>query len=225
MNQIINEISNSEYKEKKSKNKRKILIVKIIFFISIFILIFFIIFLIFFIKNLDKKENNSKILYNNFNLSSLYSNNENYSVNFLNQNGNISNNVINSFVIGIIEIDKLKINYPILSETSKELLQISPCRFAGPMPNEIGNLCIAGHNYIDNRFFARISTLELNDIITIYNLYGVKSNYIVLNKKEVQSSDISCTNQDTNGKKIVTLMTCNSILQTRIIITCIESNI
>ena len=49
-------------------------------------------------------------------------------------------NSSDSFVIGIIKIDKIKLDYPILSDVSDELLKIAPCRFAGPLPNKIGNL-------------------------------------------------------------------------------------
>ena len=125
-------------------------------------------------------------------------------------------------VIGIIKIDSLKIDYPILSEVSDELLEIAPCRFAGPLPNEVGNLCIAGHNYIDNTFFAKISNLEQNDEILIYDLSGNCVRYIVSDKFEVDSSDLSCTSQDTQGKRFITLMTCNSLKGTRIIVRAIE---
>ena len=147
----------------------------------------------------------------------MYLNNEYYS-------SSMMPTVKNSpFVIGIIKIDNLKINYPILSDVSDELLEIAPCRFAGPLPNEIGNLCIAGHNYLDDTFFARVSRLTQNDEIVIYDLNGGFVNYSVYDKYEVDSSDFSCTSQDTNGKRIITLMTCNSIKGTRIIVKAIET--
>ena len=123
-----------------------------------------------------------------------------------------------NFVIGILKIDKIKLDYPILSEVSEDLLKIAPCRFAGPLPNSVGNLCIAGHNYLDNTFFARISSLKIGDEFTVYGLDGKALDYKIFDKKEVESTDLSCTSQETNGKKIVTLMTCNSIKQTRIIV-------
>ena len=46
--------------------------------------------------------------------------------------------------------------------------------------------------------------------------------YYVFNKTEVGSSDMSCTSQETSGKRVVTLMTCNSIKQTRIIVQALE---
>lgn len=127
-------------------------------------------------------------------------------------------NSSDSFVIGIIKIDKIKLDYPILSDVSDELLKIAPCRFAGPLPNKIGNLCIAGHNYIDNTSFAQIVKLTSGDTISIYGLDGKSVEYHVTEKKEVEGTDFSCTSQFTNGKRIVTLMTCNSIKQTRVIV-------
>ncbi len=127
-------------------------------------------------------------------------------------------NSSDSFVIGIIKIDKIKLDYPILSDVSDELLKIAPCRFAGPLPNKIGNLCIAGHNYIDNTSFAQIVKLTSGDTISIYGLDGKSVEYHVTEKKEVEGTDFSCTSQFTGGKRIVTLMTCNSIKQTRVII-------
>ena len=127
-------------------------------------------------------------------------------------------NSSDSFVIGIIKIDKIKLDYPILSDVSDELLKIAPCRFAGPLPNKIGNLCIAGHNYIDNTSFAQIVKLISGDTINIYGLDGKSVEYHVTEKKEVEGTDFSCTSQFTGGKRIVTLMTCNSIKQTRVIV-------
>ena len=86
------------------------------------------------------------------------------------------------------------------------------------MPNEVGNLCIAGHNYIDNTFFAKISSLIKGDSIYIYDLSGNYLEYFVEKKYEVESSDTSILSQDTNGKKKLTLMTCNSLKGSRIVI-------
>ena len=51
---------------------------------------------------------------------------------------------------GIIEIPKIGINYPVISKTSEELLKISVNKFHGPNPNEVGNYCIVGHNYLND---------------------------------------------------------------------------
>ena len=75
-----------------------------------------------------------------------------------------------SHIIGKITIEKINLNYSILSTCSEELLKLSPCRLCGPEPNEIGNLCIAGHNYDNGKFFSNINKLNIGDKIKIYDL-------------------------------------------------------
>lgn len=118
----------------------------------------------------------------------------------------------------MLKIDKIGLNYPILSNTSDELLQISLCRFSGPMPEEVGNLCIAGHNYLDYRFFSRLNELQIGDKIEVYDLKGKKQNYFVFEKKEVDSKDFSCTNQNVGNNKLITLLTCDNSNQSKRIV-------
>lgn len=199
----------------------KALFFKIILYFSLIGMFIFSLLFVLYVYNISKINESSKSIADSFSLSYLYSNNPSYSIS-TNTLDNSTSTSFNNFVIGIIKIDKLKLDYPILSEESEELLKIAPCRFAGPLPNEIGNLCIAGHNYIDNTFFARISSLTFGDEIKIYGIDGNLVKYSVFNKTEVESSDLSCTDQNTFGKRIVTLMTCNSIKKTRIIIQAVE---
>ena len=145
-------------------------------------------------------------LLNNYQLTTLYSNTEQYETDKI--NSNIASE--NPFVIGMIKIDKIELNYPILSESTDELLKISLCRFTGPLPNEIGNLCIAGHNYINDHFFSRLDELEIGDLIEIYGLYGQKQEYHIFQKYEVEANDLTCTSQDVGDNKIVTLLTCDN---------------
>ena len=121
-------------------------------------------------------------------------------------------------IIGIIKIDKINICYPILSETTDELLKIAPCRFAGPYPNEIGNLCIAGHNFDDNRFFGNLSKLAKDDEIQIFNSTGNMLKYIVFDKYETSPSDIDCLKPSIDNIKEITLITCNNLNGNRLIV-------
>lgn len=117
----------------------------------------------------NKKENISEKLLNNFNITNLYNNKKYNAVRSSNENTYISNGTSFS-VIGIIEIKSIQINYPILSTYNNELLKIAPCRFMGPMPNEVGNLCIAGHNYNSYKFFSKLKNLSVGELISIYDL-------------------------------------------------------
>ena len=66
-----------------------------------------------------------------------------------------------------------------------------------------------GHNYRDTRFFSKVPTLELGDTIILTDNYGKDITYIMYDKYQVDPTDISCLDQNTNGRKEVTLITCN----------------
>ena len=135
---------------------KKLAFFKFILIISIIGLIIFSLLFVLYIYDITQKNKTSENLASSFSVSYLYSESPSYTAALQNSN-NISEEKKN-FVIGILKIDKIKLDYPILSEVSEDLLKIAPCRFAGPLPNNVGNLCIAGHNYLDNTFFARIKS-------------------------------------------------------------------
>lgn len=127
-------------------------------------------------------------------------------------------------VDGRIEIPKIKVDYPILSgETKSEqeteaLLKMSPLKFHGPEINEVGNYCIVGHNYRNSKFFSKVPTLENGDIIRITDMSGKVVEYSVYTKYNVVPSDTTCTDQRTNGKKEITLITCTNDSKERVIV-------
>ena len=121
-------------------------------------------------------------------------------------------------MVGSINIPSINVDYPILSEISDSLLKVSVCKFWGSNPNEVGNLCIAGHNYRNKRFFSKVPTLSVGDIIEITDLNKKTLKYSVYDKYTVDPEDTSCTSQITNGKKIVTLITCTNDSKQRVIV-------
>lgn len=215
MNQILFSKFNQEIEKEENKQKKKLLIVfKYQFIISISIIVLCFIYYIYNLYTAKQKENLSKQLLSNFNINLLYADTSGYTTSVIEVEQ--SNN--SSFIIGLIEIEKLKIVYPILSDVSDELLKIATCRFYGPMPNEVGNLCIAAHNYNDYRFFSRINQLVIGDSINIYDSLGNVLEYQVTDKYTISATDSSCTNQDTNGQKQITLLTCNNITGYRLVV-------
>lgn len=162
--------------------------------------------------NKESKENLSQKIKQNYNISRLYSNGENSNNNVYEENGT------RFAVIGIIEIPKIGISYPILSEHNDDLLKIAPCKISGPSPNENGNLCIAAHNYDNYKFFSKISTLSKNDEILIYGSNGNKVSYYVFDSYEVLEDNLSPLELPENEEKQVTLITCNNINSNRIIV-------
>ena len=124
--------------------------------------------------------------------------------------------------IGWINIPKINVNYPIFSETTVELLKVSVCRFHGGNPNEVGNLCIAGHNYRNKRFFSKVPTLEIGDIIEITDLSKRTLEYEIYDIHTVLPNNRDDTTQYTNGRKEVTLITCTDDSEQRVIVKCKE---
>ena len=183
----------------------------------IFSLIFAILFFLFLSWQMYQNSQTRKIsqeLFKGYNITTLYGTNENMII----EKANAEQTVLNPFVIGILKIDKIHLNYPILSQSSRDLLKISLCRFAGPMPYKTGNLCIAGHNLVDNHFFSLLHDLELGDLISVFDLSGVEIIYEVYDKYEVIPSDLSCTSQEVENNRIITLLTCNNVNGRRLVV-------
>ena len=124
------------------------------------------------------------------------------------------------YAIATINIPKLEWDepYPILDHWSNDLLKISPCKYHGADPNEVGNFCIVGHNYRNSLFFSKVPTLENGDSIEITDNYGRKINYIVYDNHVVNEDNTKDTSQVTHGKKEITIITCTNDSKNRVIV-------
>ena len=108
------------------------------------------------------------------------------------------------------------LEYAVFNRLTDELLKISPCKFYGNNMEEKGNICIAGHNYNDDRFFGKIDELELKDKIALYDLQGEKYEYIVFDIFETDENDTSVLENTKNYE--LTLVTCNNSNKKRVIV-------
>lgn len=126
--------------------------------------------------------------------------------------------------IGVINIPKINLTYPILSKTTDALMKVAPCKFHGGSPNEVGNLCIIAHNYRRKGvFFSDVPDLEVGDIVEIQDLSKRTMQYEVYDIHTVVEDDVSDTTQKTNGRKEVTLITCtDDSNEQRVIVRCKE---
>ena len=210
MNQILH--------NKIKQSIKRTLLFRLQFYVSIVLI--FITIIIYFINQqiMNSKEYTSHKIANNYNILKLYNNSTKSTEISINQDGQ------NFSIIGMIEIPKINIYYPIISEATDELLKIAPCRISGPMPNEDGNLCIAGHNYDNYKFFSQITNLIKKDEIIIYSINGNKKIYKIDDIYEVNSNDLSPLNYLKNTKKQLTLITCNNFNSSSRIIIKASSN-
>ncbi len=115
-----------------------------------------------------------------------------------------------------IKIPKINLEYSVFNECNDELLKILPCRFYGAELGEKGNICIAGHNYEDERFFGQLSQLKKGDRIYLEEREGTTYQYVVYEKYKVKPDDFTCL--EPMRKYDLTLVTCDNLNQKRWII-------
>lgn len=163
--------------------------------------------------NVDETTNNNNNNDNNSSTSTTTSNNSSSSSSS-NRNGYTTD--------ARLKIAKIGLDYPVLSETSEDLLEISVNKYYGPNPNEVGNYCIVGHNYKNGKMFGQLSKLKNGDTITLEDMTGRVITYQVYNKYIVKPTNTKCTSQLTNGKREVTLITCANYGTERLIVKCRE---
>ena len=122
-------------------------------------------------------------------------------------------------VIGRIKINKLNYEDIILDKTTTESLKLGLTKFWGPEMNEIGNFSISGHNYkIDrSQLFSKLDNLTEGDTFSLKDLTGRTVNYKIYKKYKVLPSDTSPIDQNEDGKREVTLITCTRNAKERII--------
>lgn len=133
-------------------------------FSTIVLLLFIFYYLLLYLRILKKAAISNNIL-EIYDIQKLYSSTTPVSL-----PGIILDNGDTADILGVIEIDKINLRYPILSKTTNDFLKIAPCKFYGPELNSYGNFCIAGHNYDNNELFSALKLLEFGDTITTYNL-------------------------------------------------------
>lgn len=213
MNQILQTyLKDKSYKSNIKKN------LKIQLYFSILLIVFIIGTFIYKSIKISKQEKYSKQILENYNIIRIYSN-LSYS-NTENNTSIIENNATSEKenILGTINIPKLNIQYPVFPNFDNELLKISPCRFFGPNLGENGNICIAGHNYDNNKFFSNIVSLNVNDEILLTNNLNKVFCYYVKKIYEVKPDDLSPIYSYDDNKKQLTLVTCNNRNNNRIIV-------
>lgn len=117
-------------------------------------------------------------------------------------------------VIGELVIEKIGVKNNILNNVDG--LDLSVTKLCGPDINKPGNFCIIGHNY--SKMFKKLNELEKGDTFYIIGKEEhTKITYEIYNIYTCNPKDLKCLNQNKDGKKEVTLITCNPGGLTRLI--------
>lgn len=117
-----------------------------------------------------------------------------------------------------LQIPDIDLETYILKTYSTNSLNISVTKFWGADPNQIGNFCVAGHNYKNKNMFHNLKKLKIGNSLFITENNVGKIEYEIYDKYKVIPKQVSCLSQHTNGKREVTLITCTNDSKERIII-------
>jgi len=165
-------------------------------------------------------EENTAIEANALNQTALPTNTTNYKK--IEAYANIPKNIDGYEVIGRLQIPNIELDTYILSETNKNTLNKSVTKLCGPKVNGVGNLCITGHNYINDKMFSKLKKLEKDDRILITDIYDNTLEYVVYDTYKVKPDEVECLSQETEGEREVTLITCTTGALKRLIVKAIE---
>lgn len=111
----------------------------------------------------------------------------------------------------------------VIEPYSMEALNVSVTKFWGANPNQIGNFCVAGHNFKNANMFRQLKKVKVGDMLTIIDHQIGKIQYKVQEIQTVVPEDVSCLTQETYGTRQVTLITCTNDSTKRIIVKAQES--
>lgn len=123
-------------------------------------------------------------------------------------------------VDGKLEMPSVNLQYPVLEQmTNANSLDVSIAIQYGVGLNKVGNTVIIGHNYRSGLFFGSNKNMQIGDTIYITDSEtGTKVAYKIYNKYTTEETDTSFYNRNTNGKREVSLVTCQSNNSYRLVI-------
>lgn len=122
----------------------------------------------------------------------------------------ISETYLSYPVVAQLIIPKINLESYVLRDFSKETMDRCIVKFWGPNPNEIGNFCIAGHNYEKENMFSDLKELEVGEEFFLLDNKNGKYTYVVSDIYKVNYKNLEPINQETDGKRVVTLITCTN---------------
>lgn len=129
----------------------------------------------------------------------------------------------NSYLVDCrLEIPEINLKTNVLTDYTKEGLKVCASKYYGPNANEIGNYCIAGHNYQKENMFNHLIDLEIGDSVFLTDNKNGKVEYTIYDIYRVKPENVEPLSQETRGKKEITLITCVNYSKNRLVVKAIE---
>lgn len=117
-----------------------------------------------------------------------------------------------------LEIPSISLVTNVLKNYSTSALNVSATKFWGVDPNQIGNFCVAGHNFKNKNMFRNLKKLNVGDKLFVTDEKIGKVEYEIFDIYKVFPEDTSCLTSSVAGEREVTLITCTNDSKQRIIV-------
>ena len=117
-----------------------------------------------------------------------------------------------------LEIPSISLVTNVLKNYSTSALNVSVTKFWGVDPNQIGNFCVAGHNFKNKNMFRNLKKLNIGDRLFVTDEKIGKVEYEIFDIYKVFPEDTSCLTSSIAGEREVTLITCTTDSKHRIIV-------
>lgn len=122
-------------------------------------------------------------------------------------------------VIARLDIAKLDLSLPVLSETSDKALKVSACRYQGTEPGAKGNLVITGHDYRSGAIFGHLNKMDVADKVILTGKSGKTYAYIVYAVNHIKPDEAEVLN-DTEYVSELSILTCENSGNGRLLVRC-----
>jgi len=117
-----------------------------------------------------------------------------------------------------LEIPAISLVTNVLKNYSTSALNVSVTKFWGVEPNQIGNFCVAGHNFKNKNMFRNLKKLNVGDKLFVTDENIGKVEYEIFDIYKVFPEDTSCLIPFVAEEREVTLITCTTDSKQRIIV-------
>ena len=118
-------------------------------------------------------------------------------------------------VLGKIKIDKINVEQQIFDSTDEKALEEGVIKLYGDKLNNLGNFCLAGHNY--ENIFQRLEEMEIGDEFEIIDENEESTKYKIMQIASVEPTDLNLLKTEPE-KTQITLITCENYSTQRLII-------
>ncbi|MCI9177246.1 MAG: sortase, partial [Clostridia bacterium] len=98
-----------------------------------------------------------------------------------------------------------------------EAMKVAITKFWGANINDIGNFCMAGHNYKNGTMFGKTKYLKVGDKIKMTDLNLNTIEYEIFKIYTIDPNDITCIESVAPNTREITLITCTNGHKNRLI--------